>query len=160
MKILCNQSPSNHIFLIMLVRTFYSACFREQLGCKPAKNVVDSPAVPDSWVIKFASCAVIWLKSHTAQTDHEFCWLQPRRIGPRGFLAPLGVVTQHLYFVWVVVRFPLSCEIQQAAGNKLGLMLTLLSGGQRRRTSSCSKDWDYKLQVVTTVFMYMTHSKL
>lgn len=68
-------------------------------------------------------------------------------IGPRGFLAPLGVVSTST-FVWVVVRFALSCEIQSAAGNKLYLMFTLLSGGQSLGSSNCSEDYsDYKLQV-------------
>lgn len=45
----------------MLFRTLseFSACFREQIGCNPAKNVVNSHAISDSCVIKSASWVVI-----------------------------------------------------------------------------------------------------
>ena len=138
MKKCCNQLPLD---------SSRNACFREWSGCNPAKNVFWFSSC--SWFlcdyICFIGCDLIEI---TGSSDRSWMVMFFRlwRIGPRGFLAPLGVVSTSTLsellwdFLWAV-------RYSGLQGNKVNLMFTLLSGGQRQRAGNRTKDWDYKLQV-------------
>lgn len=65
--------------------------------------LIDSCAVPDPRLIEYASQAVT---AHNSDRSWVLFICSLRRIGPRGYLTPLGVVSTST-FVWVVVRFAL-----------------------------------------------------